>query len=335
MKLYGVLCVIVGIIMLLAPMAAIPFGGVTAEEKTTEAQSVSVPEETIKTDNTEKKEEDTISVFMTSVNETEVMDMRDYIIGAVSAEVPASYDEEAIKAQALAAVTFAEYRKKNGGDEDIQGADVSDDSSRHQGYMTKDEMQEKWGEAFETYYEKVSEAVDEVLGKVITFDGEPIMAAYHAISPGKTESAQNMWGKDIEYLRSVDSEWDKDSTRYSSEVILTAKEVEEILSNSENADFSSDKSEWIKIKSTSDTGTVLEAEVCGIKMTGMEIRNLFSLRSPTFEAEYEDGDFIFSVSGYGHGVGMSQNGANCMAKDGKTYEEIIAHYYPGTVIEDR
>lgn len=332
MKMYGVLCVIVAVIMLLAPMAAISFEKESAEN-TTETQSVA--EETVKTANVESEKDDTISVFMTADNETEVMDMRDYIIGAVSAEVPASYDEEAIKAQALAAVTFAEYRKLNGGDEEIGGADISDDSSIHQGYMTKEEMQEKWGDAFDTYYEKVSDAVDEVLDKIITYDGEPIMAAYHAISSGKTESAKNMWGEDIRYLRTVDSEWDKDSARYSSEVIYSVGELKELLKNIENADFSSDETDWIKIKSTSDAGTVLEAEVCGTEMTGMELRNLLSLRSPVFEVEYEDGDFVFTVSGYGHGVGMSQNGANCMAQDGSTYEEIIAHYYPGTVIEER
>ncbi|MBR3869483.1 MAG: stage II sporulation protein D [Clostridia bacterium] len=332
MKIYGVLCVVVAIIMLLAPMAAISFKKEPAEK---EPKSQSVAEETVKTDNSETEKEDTISVFMTADNETEVMDMRDYIIGAVSAEVPASYNEEAIKAQALAAVTFAEYRKQNGSDEDIGGADISDDSSVHQGYMTKSEMQEKWGDAFDTYYKKVSDAVDEVLDKIITYDGEPIMAAYHAISSGKTESAENMWGEDIAYLRTVDSKWDKDSARYSSEVIYSADELKELLKDVPNADFSSDEADWIKIKSTSDAGTVLEAEVCGAEMTGMELRTLLTLRSPVFEAEYADGDFVFTARGYGHGVGMSQNGANSMAQDGYTYEEIIAHYYPGTVIENR
>ena len=333
MKLYGILFVVVGIVMLLAPIAAIPFE--TGNEKN-ETEIQTEVQETLKTDAEEKENaEDTISVFMTADNETEVMDMRDYIIGSVSAEVPASYNEEAIKAQALAAVTFAEYRKKNAGEENISGADISDDSSKHQGYMSKAEMQEKWGDAFDVYYEKIADCVDEVLGKVITYDGEPIMAAYHAISSGKTESAKNMWGKDIEYLRSSDSSWDKDSTRYSSEVVLTAQELAKKVSSIENSDFSEDEENWIKIKSVSDSGTVLEAEICGVKMTGMEIRNLLSLRSPSFDVEYNDGEFVFSVSGYGHGVGMSQNGANCMAQNGKTYEEIIAHYYPGTVIEDR
>ena len=333
MKLYGILFVIIGIIMLLAPLAAIPFDVGGKEEYETEIQTAA--EETVKTAAEEKENDDTISVFMTADNETEVMDMRDYIIGAVSAEVPASYNEEAIKAQALAAVTFAEYRKKNSADKNIGGADISDNSSRHQGYMSKEEMQEKWGDAFDVYYEKIADCVDEVLDKVITYDGEPIMAAYHAISSGKTESAKNMWGKDIEYLRSVDSSWDKDSTRYSSEVVLTAQELAKKVSSIENADFSEDEDNRIKITSISDSGTVLKAEICGVEMTGMEIRNLLSLRSPSFEVEYNDGEFVFSVYGYGHGVGMSQNGANCMAQNGKTYEEIIAHYYPGTIIEDR
>lgn len=329
MKLYGVLCVVVAIIMLLAPLASISFEKETAGNVT---ESSSAAEKTEKTDNPDA---DTISVFMTADNETEVMDMRDYIIGAVSAEVPASYHKEAIKAQALAAVTFAEYRKKNGSNENIGGADISDDSSVHQGYMTKAQMQEKWGDAFDTYYQKIADAVDEVLDKIIIYDGEPIMAAYHAISSGKTESAENVWGEDVAYLQTADSRWDKDSSRYSSEVSYTASELRELLSDISGADFSGDESDWIKIKSTSDAGTVLEAEVCGVKMTGMEMRKLLTLRSPVFETEYTDGEFVFTVSGYGHGVGMSQNGADSMAQDGYTYDEIIAHYYPGTVIESR
>ena len=333
MKMYGVLCVAVGITMLLTPMAAIEFERTTGE-KASDIQTVA--EETVTAVSaTVLQKEDTINVFMTTENETEVMDMRDYIIGAVSAEVPASYNEEAIKAQALAAVTFAEYKKKNGSDDNVNGADISDDSSKHQGYMSKEEMKEKWGDAYDVYYEKIADAVDEVIDKIIVYDGEPIMAAYHAISPGKTESAKNMWGENIEYLVSVDSEWDAQSTRFESEVVLSPEDIENLLGNNENADFSQDKDEWIVVKDVSDAGTVLSAEVCGISLTGMEVRNLFSLRSPSFEVEYCDGEYIFTVYGYGHGVGMSQNGANCMAQNGKTYKEIISYYYPGSVISER
>lgn len=333
MKMYGFLCIAVGISMLLTPMAAIDFDS-SESEKIAEIQTQA--EETVKTAvTTEKQKEDTISVFMTTENETEVMDMRDYIIGAVAAEVPASYDEEAIKAQALAAVTFAEYKKKNGTENGIQGADISDDSSKHQGYMTKEEMKSKWGDAYESYYRKIADAVDDVIDKVIVYDDEPIMAAYHAISSGRTESAENMWGEDIEYLVSVDSEWDTQSTRYKSEVVLTPDDIENFMEFTDNADFSTEKEEWIKITEVSESGTVLEADVCGVSLTGMEVRNLFSLRSPVFSVEYSQGEYVFTVSGYGHGVGMSQNGANCMAQNGSTYEEIIKHYYKGVTIVNR
>lgn len=333
MKMYGFLCIAVGISMLLTPMAAIDFDN-SESEKITELQTQT--EETVKAAaTTEKQKEDTISVFMTTENETEVMDMRDYIIGAVAAEVPASYNDEAIKAQALAAVTFAEYKKRNGTESGIQGADISDDSSKHQGYMTKEEMKEKWGDAYDVYYKKIADAVDDVIDKVIVYDDEPIMAAYHAISSGKTESAENMWGEDIEYLVSTDSDWDTQSTRYKSEVILTDEEIENFMEFADNADFSTEKEDWIKITEVSESGTVLEASVCGIELTGMEVRNLFSLRSPVFSVEYSDGEYVFTVSGYGHGVGMSQNGANSMAENGSTYEEIINHYYKGVTIAQR
>lgn len=330
MKLYGILCIAVAIVMLLAPMAAIPLGEKT---KTDETETVPQAEETSDSEATFSQSDDsTISVFLTSENSVETMDMLDYIIGAVSAEMPASYNEEALKAQALAAVTYARYSKINGSDENIGNADISDDSNLHQGYLSESDMKEKWGEAYDSYYNKIKDAASEVIAKTITFDGQPIMAAYHAISSGKTESAENMWGKDVPYLVSTDSEWDKDSTRYSSEVIFSAEELKDLLKNTENTSFSADKSDWVKIKSTSPSGTVLEIELCGAEMTGMQARNILGLRSPVFDVSYDSGEFVFSVSGYGHGVGMSQNGANCMAQNGCSYKEIIAHYYPGTEI---
>lgn len=331
MKMYGILCLIVAIIMLITPLASIHIGApesesgkeVQSEENSTEEKRDSAVS---KSDNS-----DSISVFLSAEGKTEDMSMRDYIIGAVGAEMPASYDEEALKAQALAAVTFAVYVKNGGKDDTAEGADISDDSSRHQGYISKEKMRQKWGDAFETYYEKIENAVDEVIGKIITYDGKPIMAAYHAISSGKTESAENMWGKDIPYLVSVDSEGDKDSPRYSSEESFTLNELKEAFKSVENIDYS-ESEDFITIKSTTDSGTVTGANVGGKTMTGMEIRSLLKLRSPVFTVEYDDGEYIFKVKGYGHGVGLSQYGADRMAKQGKTYEEIIEHYYPGTKI---
>lgn len=335
MKQYTLLCLIVAIILFISPFIAL-----LSSQPQKEQPSVSVNDEQVSTSEKETKEtqkkdesdKNTITVFMTKDSETRTMDMRDYITGVVAAEVPASYETEAIKAQALVAVTYAEYRKKHP-DKSIS-ADISDDSSKHQGFMTTEEMKEKWGEAYQSYRTKIEDAVDSVLGSVILYDNEPIMAAYHAISSGKTESAENIWEEDIPYLQSTDSEWDKYSSRYTSEVRITPDELKNTMQTYKNAQFDSPEEDWIEIKKKTDSGTVLEAIICGVHLTGIEIRELLALRSPVFETTYEDGEFVFSVSGYGHGVGMSQNGANCMAKEGKTAEEIIKHYYKGVTIAE-
>lgn len=335
MKQYAVLCLIVAIIMLITPTVALMPAKTEQEDESPSVSESAVNEElSLRNHGDDSYDGNTISVFMSDDEKTEEMDMRDYVIGVVAAEMPASYETEALKAQALVAVTYACYSKKYGDDE-YGGADISDDSSRHQGYMTTEQMKEKWGDAYESYYNRIADAADAVIDSVITYQGEPIMAAYHAISAGKTESALNLWGKDIPYLQSTDSEWDKYSSRYSTEVVLTAQELKDIFSDIDSAEFDEDEENRIKINTVSESGTVLEAEVCGVVMTGLELRNLLSLRSPSFTAEYIDGEFVFTVSGYGHGVGMSQNGANAMAKEGKTYEDIISHYYKGTTIEKR
>ncbi len=335
MKQYAVLCIIVAIMLFIAPFIALISTQPKQEQDSvfeTSEHISALHNETEKTEEKKETDENTISVFMTEDSETLTMDMRDYITGVVAAEVPASYETEAIKAQALVAFTYAQYRKKH--PDNSISADISDDSSKHQGFMTTEEMKEKWGEAYESYRTKIEDAVDSVFGSVILYNNEPIMAAYHAISGGKTESAENIWEEDIPYLQSTDSEWDKYSSRYTSEVRLTSDELKNIMKTYTKAVFDSPEEEWIEIKKKSDSGTVLEAMICGVDLTGIEIRELFSLRSPVFETSYEDGEFIFTVSGYGHGVGMSQNGANCMAKEGKTAEEIIKHYYKGVTIAE-
>lgn len=326
MKIYGILCIVVAVILLLAPLAAISPGIEKSEPESSDYET--------RTAEAESENSDTISVFMSEEEKTENMDMRDYIIGTVAAEMPASYDTEALKAQALAAITYAEYTKLNGGGENLDGAVISDDGSTHQGYMTQAQMKEKWGDAYDTYYNKIADAVDAVIDKVITYDNEPIMAAYHAISTGNTESAENMWGGAVDYLVSVESPGDKYSSRYSSSVTVTVDEIKKLLENN-NIEIKADGKELVKINSVTDSGTVRSVTVFGTEMTGMELRNLLSLRSPSFDVAYKNGEYTFSVRGYGHGVGMSQYGADWYAKQGCSYKEIISHYYPGTEITIR
>ncbi len=324
MKLYGAVCIAVAVIMLLAPIAALPFGKSENNAETEMTEQAQEPQ-SVQTQ-ADTHNDDYVSVFMTQENEARTLSMRDYIIGVVASEVPASYEEEAVKAQALVAVTYTRYRQMLGSDPTMDSAVISDDSSRHQGYISKEEMQTKWGEAFDAYYEKICDAVDSVIDEVITYDGKPIMAAYHAISAGRTESAENVWGKDVAYLCSVDSSWDEDSTRFDSEVVFSRQELAELFEK-DYADV------YVKTKDVSDAGTVLEIDMCGEIMSGSQVRELLGLRSPAFTVEKDGDEYIFSVKGYGHGVGMSQNGANCMAQNGYDYKEIISHYYSGVEIE--
>ena len=321
MKIYGILCITVAVILLAAPLASISFVGKDSQGEAYTGETVTSEEES----------EDTVSVFMSADEKTEKMDMRDYIIGTVAAEMPASYELEALKAQALAAVTYTEYLKLQNKGEMPDGAVISDDSSTHQGYMTKEQMQEKWGDAYDTYYNRIADAVDAVIGEVITYENQPVMAAYHAISTGKTESAENMWGGEVAYLVSVESEWDKYSSRFSSEVSVSVSELKEIMKNNGYKC----KGDEVKINSVTESDTVSSVTVFGNEMTGMELRNLLSMRSPSFTVKKENDTYTFLVKGYGHGVGMSQYGADCMAEQGYSYREIISHYYPGTEITER
>lgn len=321
MKIYGILCITVAVILLVAPLASISFSGKDSEGESYTSETVTA----------EAESDDTVSVFMSADEKTETLDMRDYIIGTVAAEMPASYEVEALKAQALAAVTYTEYLRLQNNGEMPDGAVISDDSSTHQGYMTKEQMQEKWGEAFDTYYNRIADAVDAVINEVIIYENRPVMAAYHAISTGRTESAENMWGSAVDYLVSVESEGDKYSSRFLSEVAISVSELKELLKNN---GYKCENDE-IKINSTTEAGTVSSVTVCGNEMTGMELRNLLSMRSPSFTVTKDDDTYIFSVKGYGHGVGMSQYGADWYAEQGYSYREIINHYYPGTEITDR
>ncbi len=260
--------------------------------------------------------------------ETEILTLsaEDYILGVVAAEMPALYEEEAIKAQAVAAYTYAVRQRAAAAENEYH---LTSDSKLHQSYIDKAARKQKWGENAETYEKKLRECIAAVAGEVITYKGEPIFAAYHAISSGRTEAAKNVWGNDLPYLCGVESVSDQLHEKYQSKVEVPIAELCSALSLQKPEDTTSVKTE----KKASEAGTVLEFTVFEKTFTGAEIRQAFSLRSSCFSVEYKEGVFVFTVVGYGHGVGMSQNGANCMAKEGSSYEEILKYYYPGTEIK--
>lgn len=253
----------------------------------------------------------------------------DYIWSVVAAEMPALYEPEALKAQAVAAYTFACYRREARKDGDY---DLSCESTSDQAYITKEEAAKKWGDKTEEYTKKIESAVQAVKGYKITYDGKLILAAYHAISSGKTEKGENVWGKGYEYLTSVESIGDLLAEGYLSAVTFTPEEFKEKAA-SLKVTLSGETSTWLHEPTRTETGMVKECQLGDKKVSGVEMRTAFGLRSANFDLAFADDKLTFTVRGYGHGTGMSQNGANYMAKQGSTFLEILSWYYPECKLE--
>lgn len=252
---------------------------------------------------------------------------KDYIFGVVAAEMPALYHEEALKAQAVAAYTFACYRKNSSSDNDY---DITADGDTAQCFITRDEAKTRWGKKADEYAKKIDDCISAVEGELLCFDNQPIFAAYHAISPGKTNPCTDVWNKDIPYLKSVDSASDCMAEGYLSEAEFTAQEIAEKLKSI--SDASGEAQSYFSDISTGDNGYVKQIKYCGNLVSGSQITKLLDLRSSNFTLQFTDNKFVFTVKGYGHGVGMSQTGADYMAKQGHTYKEILLHYYNGATL---
>lgn len=258
-----------------------------------------------------------------SGNVTEI-DLDEYLFGVVAAEMPASYNEEALKAQAIASYTYMLFRANERSGERY---DVVDDSSTDQAFITRKEAREKWGDSYDKYANKIDAVIKAVSGYVMVDEKDmPILAAYHNISAGRTESAKTVWGSEYSYLQPVDSLGDLTAKQYLSEASLTPEEIAQKLTLPEN---DGSPSLWIGEIKTSDSGTVTEISFCEKTFTGGEIRSLLGLRSSVFTVNFDEGKFNFRVQGHGHNVGMSQYGANYLAEQGYTYIEILSWYYTG------
>lgn len=315
-------------------------GGASIAETAAEKSETEQTKPFIQTENEsgESVSEDTLKVLDFTSGQVYEISMRDYVIGAVLAEMPASYHQEALKAQAVAARTYAarqREKQKLSPIPELMGADISNDSTKYQAYFTPEQAKAFYGSGYDAYYEKVAAAVDETGDTILMYNGEPIVAAFHSTSGGKTESAENVWGSHVEYLVPVESAEDESSPSYLDEQVFTETEVSARLENEfEETDFSGKPENWFSIEERSASGTIIKMTAGGTEITGADFRRIFSLRSANFNIEYSDGQFTITTKGNGHGVGMSQYGANVMANSGSSYEEILLHYYTGAEIKN-
>lgn len=259
------------------------------------------------------------------------VEFEEYIKGVIAAEMPALFELEALKAQAVAARTYA--IRKMSQNNSIDKADISIDPARGQAYLSLDQLKQKWGGNFYTYYRKISQAVEATQGEIMVYEEEPIEAVFHSTSTGITQSAKDIWQVEVPYLQSVESVGEEESPSFVEEKKLSKKEILEVLEKRYPDIMIYDLVGQIQIIERSSGGYIKKIQIGNKILSGEEVRSLFGLKSSCFTIKEEDEHFIFITKGYGHGAGMSQYGANYMAKEGKTYIDILKHYYQGIEIK--
>lgn len=271
-------------------------------------------------------------------NEIVKIPEKEFLCGVVASEMPALFEEEALKAQAVASYTYfcRERNKFKNLKHPEKKYEFTVDSCKGINYLSKEQMKIRWGNNFEKFYNKIEKCVNDVFPEVIEDDGDLILAAYHAISSGETETSEDVFGGNLKYLTNVDSPGDKLAKGYESKVEVPVEVLKEkVIKEYKECNFSDNPSDWIKYLSRTQGGMVKDITIGSYKTTGKQVRNMFNLRSADFNVFYDsqENKFIFTVYGYGHGVGMSQNGAQYMAKQGSNYKQILEWYYPNTSIK--
>ncbi len=253
------------------------------------------------------------------------MDAEAYVAGVVAAEMPAAYETEALKAQAVVART----RAARGGCASHPGADACGDSGCCQAYLDEAAQRARWGADFNFYSEKISSAVAETRGEILTYGGEPILVLYHAVSGGRTEDVEEVFGEALPYLRSVTSPGEEGASSFETVSFFSDDAIRLAFPGE-----AEDGRVGFAILSRTDSGRVASIRVGAHAMTGRTFRAALGLKSTNFDLTEKDGGVEIRQRGYGHGVGMSQAGANAMAAEGADYKKILLHYYAGVTIEN-
>ncbi|WP_028991500.1 stage II sporulation protein D [Thermoanaerobacter thermocopriae] len=291
----------------------------------------------VKVDNLNNKDYHTVNVFITNQNKIQKIDLEEYVKGVVAAEMPAEFEIEALKAQAVTARTYVLSKEIVLGGKGCQlhpGADVCTDSEHCQAWQSEEELRQKWGENFDKYYVKISQAVADTEELVLVYNDALIVPAYHAISGGKTENSEDVWQSKIPYLRSVVSPGEEVASKYKTTVVMSKEEfINKLKQKKPSLKLdNSDILNQIKDVERTQAGHIKTLKIGNMTFGGEEIREIFDLNSTNFNFKAQGNNIVITVIGYGHGVGMSQYGANALAKQGKKFDEILKYYYTGVEI---
>jgi stage II sporulation protein D len=309
------------LILLIPSMLVIPFSDKGAGKLAEERQSNPEPPQIASGPTVE------VAVHRVSAQRIENVPLEEYVVGVLAMEMPADFELEALKAQALAARTYVVRQMLSEQKLKVpNGADVSDTVS-HQVYKNNEELKAQWKGDYDWKIEKIRQAVKETQGQIITFNGEPIDAVFYSTSNGYTEDSENVWKNAVPYLKSVESPWDVNTEKFHSQVNMPVSEFENKLGIKLG-----NGNDVGKITSRTKSNRVASVEVGGKTFTGVQVRDALGLRSSDFSWERKGSHIVIQTKGYGHGVGMSQYGADGMAKEGKSYKDIVTHYYQGVEI---
>lgn len=304
------------------------------EDRTQEIEQGQV-ETTIESYVTEGKYS-TIKLLHSSTGEVQELNIDEYLYGVVSSEMPANFELEALKAQSVVARTYTIYQIINNASKH-ENADICDNYACCQAWISKEDRFAKWNqEEAENNWNKIVEAVNFTKGKIVTYSGAPINAFFHSNSGGITESSLNIWGGiDYPYLKSVETAGEDGYTQYASEVKFNQQElVDKIKVNHADCEIDFSQEDAIKILEYTTSGRVKTIKFGNKEIAGTEARTLLGLKSTNFTFSIEGENIVFSVTGYGHGVGMSQTGADALAKTGSNYEAIIKHFYTNVEVTE-
>jgi len=332
MKGYTLILLVMAGLLLLIPLPALqspPSAPPVSDETPVESRpQATTPPDPVQGDD----------MFRILVDDTVVeLGVREFLIRTLAMEMSPTYHEEALKAQAVAAYTYYSRRQKlqqKSPDPALKGADFATPDAAFPGNYTAVGLKKKWGDAYDTNYNKICRAVDAVIGKTITHNGELIDACYFALSGGSTESAAVVWGSDIPYLQAVASPGDVLAPTCESRLSFTAADFKEKLTAAHSdLTLGDDPAGWLGELTHSSAGTVTAFPVGNLTLTGGQVRTALGLRSACFTVSYDKEGFAFTVKGYGHRVGMSQYGADYLARQGYRYDEILTYYYKGVTVQ--
>lgn len=277
--------------------------------------------------------EETVLVLDTGTGQVLTVPVRDYVLGAVASEMPITWPDEALKAQAVACRSYALYQAQHADRAALSGAFLSADPARREGFMTDEVLRSYWGSDYAANAARLGGLVDEVLDQALYYGDEPAAACYHAISNGRTEASQNVWSQSLPYLQGVDSAADRTDPNCAASFTLSRTQMENLLTIAfPDWPLPEDPAEWFGAVEYTDAGYVYSQQVAGSPVRGTVLRRVLSLRSTCFAIQWQAGEeqFLVSTLGYGHGVGLSQYGASAMALTGAGWADILAHYFPGT-----